>query len=417
MLNPNSENLQRPALEGGQKTRTEFLVFGKPHFGPEEMNEVIDTLKSGWVGTGPRTAQFEKDFSTYIRGNSDFPVYSVGVNSCTAALHLALTCLDLKSDDEVIVPALTFCSSANAILHSGAVPVFADIDQERQCLTAATIEKAITPKTKAVVVVHFAGRAAPMDEILAVTKPRGIEIIEDCAHAVETEFEGLHAGLFGFAGCFSFYATKNVSCAEGGMFVTRNEKVAERARKLALHGLSKDAHKRFTATGYAHYDFDEVGFKYNMPDIAAAIGIHQLKRVEHNYLLRTAIWNAYIDGLKNLPIRLPFLPTDRSKERHALHLFQIRVDARVRDKLLSAYAAEGVGVGVHYLSLSKARLYQQFVRPGQSFEVAETIASQTISLPVGTAMTAADAEDAISATRKLLRYYLMEGNSNATQIS
>jgi len=335
------------------------------------------------------------------------PLHAIALNSCTAALHLAAVCLNLKPGDEVIVPALTFCATANAVIHAGGTPVFADVDPVRLCVSAATIEKALTPKTKAIVVVHFAGRSAPMDEIMALADQRGIRVIEDAAHAIETRWNDRHVGTYGWASCFSFYATKNVSTGEGGMLLTRDEELASLVRKLSLHGMSKDAHKRFTTPGFHHQSYDYVGFKYNMPDLAAALGIHSLKKVESNYALRKNIWEIYMNELRDLPLTLP--PSAEFRENahdwHALHLFQIRVKAALRDKLLSAFSAENIGVGVHYPALTTMPLYEKYLKPGQTFKEAEIFSAETISLPIGTAMTEADAHDVVRAAKKILSFY------------
>jgi dTDP-4-amino-4,6-dideoxygalactose transaminase len=320
---------------------------------------------------------------------------------------VAYACLDLKAGDEIIVPALTFGATANAVVHAGGTPVFVDVDPATLALDVALVERAVSPRTRGVVLVHFAGKMGPVEELAALCEKRGIALIEDCAHAIETRRGGKHAGLFGMAGCYSFYANKNMSTAEGGMFVTTDAAVAERARKLSLHGMSKDAHKRFSASGYTHYDFEEFGFKYNMPDLAACLGIHQLKRIEKNYELRARLWRRYVDGLKGLPVKLPAALPTRRDEVHALHLFQIRVPPAIRDQLLTHYPQEGIGVGVHYRSLSSLTLYRRFISSTQreqqnGFTVAEGFGDETISLPLGTAMVEADVDDAVAATKKLL---------------
>lgn len=397
----------KPAVLGGPKTREEFLVFSKPHFGEEEEQEVITALRSGWVGTGPRAAQFEKEFAAY-KGAP----HAIAMNSCTAALHVAFKCLDLQPGDEVLVPALTFGATANAVVHAGGTPVFVDVEDQTLAMSAVLAERALSPRTKGVVIVHFAGRLArDIEKIAALCERKGIPLIEDCAHAIETRKGGRHAGTFGQAGCFSFYANKNVSTAEGGMLITADGKLADRARKLSLHGMSKDAHKRFSEAGYSHYDFEEFGFKYNMPDIAAALGLHQLRRVEENYGLRQRLWNHYATGLQklNLPLELP-APLPGGDETHALHLFQIRVKASLRDKMLGAYAPEGIGVGVHYRALTDLKIYQRFITAAHKelqagYAVATRFGEETISLPLGTAMTETDATHAMIATAKLLTYF------------
>ncbi len=301
------------------RSHDNFLVFGAPSIEDEEIQEVIASMKSGWLGTGPKVAKFETDFAAYkgIRR-------AIAVNSCTAALHLSMIAADLKPGDEVITTPLTFCSTVNAIIHSGATPVLADIDPVSMNIDPEQVEKQITSRTKAILPVHFAGRSCDMDALGNIAGRYNLKMIEDCAHAIETEYKGHKAGTFGDFGCFSFYVTKNVITGEGGMVLTKNEKDAERIKILALHGMSKDAWKRFSDEGYKHYYVVECGFKYNMMDLQAAIGIHQLKRVEANWLRRQQIWNMYNEALDYLPITLPS-PVE-SDTRHAHHLYTVLID-------------------------------------------------------------------------------------------
>ena len=257
--------------------REEFLVFGAPLIEAAEIDEVVETLRSGWLGTGPKVARFESDFCRYKAGWG----YPVAVNSCTAALHLSLLAAGVGPGDEVITSPMTFCATVNAIIHAGGTPVLADVDPATMNIDPQQIRDRITEKTKAILPIHFAGRPCEMDAIMAIANERGLQVIEDCAHAIETTYHGQHAGTFGDFGCFSFYVTKNVVTGEGGMILAKTEETASRLKTLALHGMSKDAWKRFSDSGYQHYQVVESGFKYNMMDIQAAIGIHQLNRVEH----------------------------------------------------------------------------------------------------------------------------------------
>ena len=252
-----------------------FLVFGSPLVGEEEKKEVLDCLESGWLGTGPRVARFEQEFRSYKHAD-----FVVAVNSCTAALHLSMLASDIGPGDEVITTPLTFCATVNAIIHAGAQPVLADVDPATLNIDPRQVEAKITSRTKAILPVHFAGRPCDMDALCGLAKQHGLILIEDCAHAIETTYRGRHAGTFGAFGCFSFYVTKNVVTGEGGMILTPNEHAANRLKMLALHGMTKDAWKRFGDEGYKHYYVAECGFKYNMMDIQAALGIPQLRRVE-----------------------------------------------------------------------------------------------------------------------------------------
>jgi dTDP-4-amino-4,6-dideoxygalactose transaminase len=375
-----------------------YLLFGAPLIGEEEIHEVEACLRSGWIGTGPRVARFEADFAAY-QGVAATQV--AAVNSCTAALHVSMVAAGLEPGSEVITTPLTFCASANAIIHAGLTPVLADIDPATQCIDPAAIEAAITPRTRAILPVHFAGRPCAMDPIMAIAQRHGLLVVEDCAHAIETTYRGRKAGTFGDFGCYSFYATKNVSTGEGGMILARSAAHVARAKILALHGMDKDAWKRFSDDGYKHYQVVECGFKYNMMDLQAAIGIHQLARVEANWRRRQAIWARYMDAFAHLPVELP-APFE-ADTRHGLHLFTLRIRAdragMSRDRFLAAMHADGIGTGVHYLSLPEHPYYQHRYgwRPDDCPH-ARDAGRETVSLPLSPALTDADVERVVAAT-------------------
>ena len=267
--------IDKLAINGGKPVRAKdhFLVFGAPLIGEPEIKDVVHCMRSGWIGTGPKVSTFEKDFADY-KGSK----YSIALNSCTAALHLSMFAAGIGPGDEVITTPMTFCATINAIIHCGATPVLADCDRTDFNILPEEIEKKVTARTKAILPVHFAGRCCDMDSIITIAKKYDLLIIEDCAHAIETEYHGIKAGRFGDIGCFSFYVTKNVMTGEGGMVITNDDRFAGRIKVLALHGMSKDAWKRFSDEGYKHYQVIHAGYKYNMMDIQAAMGIHQLKR-------------------------------------------------------------------------------------------------------------------------------------------
>jgi dTDP-4-amino-4,6-dideoxygalactose transaminase len=380
--------------------RDTFLVFGSPAIGEEEISEVVRVLRSGWIGTGPKAAEFEQKFKSYIKAK-----HAVAVNSATAALHLSFLASGVQVGDEVITTANTFCATVNAIIHSGATPVLVDMDPVTCNLDVSQIENAITPHTKAICPVHYAGLPCEMDEIEKLAKKYGLLIVEDCAHAVETLYKGKQAGTFGDFGCFSFYVTKNVVTGEGGMIITKQEHYANRLKILALHGMTKDAWKRFGDEGYHHYQVVEPGFKYNMTDIQAALGIHQLARVEKNWLKREAIWKTYSNHLKHLPLGLP--AAARPSDRHAYHLFPIRVNASkagiTREKFLKEMTARKIGVGVHYMSIPEHPFYQKkFGWKPEDFPEAMAYGRETVSLPLSVTLADDDVEDVILAIEDIL---------------
>jgi dTDP-4-amino-4,6-dideoxygalactose transaminase len=360
-----------------------FIIFGAPDIHDEEIDEVVATLHSGWIGTGPKVAKFEEEFAT---------VKSVGrnqvaaVNSCTAALHVSMVAADLGPGDEVVTTAMTFSATANAIIHSGARPVLADIEPMTLNIDTAQLEQRITPKTRAIVPVHFAGRPCDMDEIMRTADKHGLLVVEDCAHAIESQWRGRHAGTFGDFGCFSFYVTKNVVTGEGGMVLARSSEMIDRIKILALHGMSKDAWHRFGDEGFKHYEVVEAGFKYNMMDIQAALGIHQLRRVEQNWLRRREIWDTYQQAFAGLSCGCPADPDEHM--RHAYHLYTLTIDEQkcgmTRDSFIDRMHAAGVGVGVHYRSLAQQPYYQkEFGWRPDDYPVAMAFGDSTVSLPLG----------------------------------
>jgi dTDP-4-amino-4,6-dideoxygalactose transaminase len=382
------------------RSKDRFLTFGAPQIEQAEIDEVVHSLKSGWLGTGPKVARFEEDFKRYKGAPHAAALYS-----CTAALHLAMVASGVGEGDEVITTPMTFCASVNAIIHTGATPILADVDPITMNIDPARVAEKITPRTKAILPVHFAGRACDMDSLMALASQHELMVVEDCAHAIETRYHGREAGLFGDFGCFSFYVTKNVITGEGGMVLTRDEAHAARIKVLALHGMSKDAWKRFSDSGWVHYQVVEAGFKYNMMDIQAAIGIHQLQRVEKNWERRQEIWNRYHEAFRSLPIGLP--ADVEPNTRHAYHLYTIMVDEKkcgiARDAFLSAIQAQGIGVGVHYVAIPEHPFYQKtFAWKPEQYPHATQIGRETVSLPIGPKLTDTDVADVIEAVRRVL---------------
>jgi dTDP-4-amino-4,6-dideoxygalactose transaminase len=380
--------------------QSNFIVFGAPKIEKEEIEEVVRCLESGWIGTGPRVAQFESEFAAYKSVS-----YSAGVSSCTAAMHLSVLAAGIGEGDEVITTPMTFCATVNAIVHAGARPVLADIDPQTMNIDPAEVEARITPRTKAILPVHFAGRSCDMDALTEIAERHGLKLIEDCAHAIETEYHGRKAGTFGDFACFSFYATKNVTTGEGGMVLTRKEEDLARIKTLALHGMSKDAWKRFSDDGYKHYFVVETGFKYNMMDLQAALGIHQLRRVESNWRGREEIWKQYSEAFAGLPLTLPAEPEPNT--RHAHHLYTILIEeARTgisRDAFLDEMTARSIGVGVHYLSIPEHPVYQEkFGWRPEDYPNAMRTGRQTVSLPLSAKLTDDEVLRVIEAVRSTL---------------
>jgi len=381
-----------------------FLVFGAPLIEEEDIDEVVRCLRSGWLGTGPRVARFEADFAAHcgVRPNQ-----VAAVNSCTAALHVSLLAAGIEPGTEVITTPLTFCATVNSILHAGLQPVLVDVDMQTQNIDPVAIEAAITPRTRAILPVHFAGRPCDMDAIMAIARKHDLVVIEDCAHAVEATYRGQPVGTFGDFGCFSFYVTKNVVTGEGGMIVGRSEEQIACARILALHGMSKDAWHRFGDSGYKHYQVVECGFKYNMMDIQAALGLHQLARVERNWRRRNAIWLRYDEAFAGLPITLP--ATLGADIRHGRHLYTMMIEPKrcgiTRDTFLEAMTASGIGTGVHYMSIPEHPYYQQrFGWNPVRWPHAMKLGRETVSLPLSPGMSDQDVERLIDTVRRILSF-------------
>ncbi|RJQ32878.1 MAG: DegT/DnrJ/EryC1/StrS family aminotransferase [Actinobacteria bacterium] len=378
-------------------SRKDFLVFGSPKIEQPEIDEVVDCLKSGWIGTGPKVHQLEQDFKQY-KGSK----YAVALNSCTAALHLSILAAGIGPGDEVIVPTMTFAATANAVIHAGATPIFADCQKDTMNIDPDDIQRKITNKTKAIIPVHFAGAAADMDAIMAIAKKHNLKVIEDCAHAIETEYRGRKAGTFGDFGCFSFYVTKNIVTGEGGMVITDNEEYANQIKILGLHGMSRDAWERFSDKGFKHYQVVYAGFKYNMMDMQAAIGIHQLSRIEKYWLRRKQVWEKYNQAFKDLPVYLPS-PVEPDS-RHSYHLYTLLIDTDKvkisRDEFLNKMTEQNIGIGVHYIALHSHPFYQKtYLYKEGDFPNAEWISNRTVSIPLSAKLSEDDVDDVIEAVQ------------------
>ncbi|MEW5947643.1 MAG: DegT/DnrJ/EryC1/StrS aminotransferase family protein [bacterium] len=396
-------NGDRLAIEGGTPYRKNFLVFGAPHVGEEEIAEVAATLRSGWLSTGPRTKRFEEAFRNYVGCR-----HALALNSCTAGLHLALDVLNIGAGDEVITTPITFTATANVIVLRGATPVFADVDPSTMNVSPGEIEKSVTPRTKAIIPVHFAGRPCEMDPILEIAAKNNLFVVEDAAHAVEASYRGRKVGDIGHVTSFSFYATKNLVTGEGGMATTANEDWDAAMRVKSLHGLSRTAWKRYSSEGFQSYDTLCPGYKYNMADIQAAMGIHQLARIEENLNVRERHWRRYNDAFAGCGFLA--LPPEQPHVRHARHLYTPLLDVDAlgvsRDRFVSALQAENIGVGIHFTALHLHSFYREkFGFARGRFPNAEYVSDRTFSIPLSPALTDGDVEDVIGAVMKVLNHF------------
>jgi dTDP-4-amino-4,6-dideoxygalactose transaminase len=376
------------------------VPFAPPLVGSAEIAEVVAVLESGWLTTGPRVAAFEGAFAAYA-GTSQ----AVALNSCTAALHLSLLAAGVTAGDEVVTTPLTFCATANTIIHAGGRPVFADVDPRTGNLDPAAAAAAITARTRALLPVHYAGRPIDMAAFRTLTGPGRLALIADAAHCVEGRVDGTPVGSLADFTCFSFYATKNLTTGEGGMVTTADEGAAAFIRTASLHGMSRDAWQRYAPGGRSDYDVVMAGFKYNMMDLQAAIGLHQLAGIEARLVQREAICRAYDAGLAGLPLVLP--EAVPAGDRHARHLYTVLVDERAggitRDELQRRLTARGIGTSVHFRALHLHPYYQErFGYARGMFPNAESISDTTLSLPLSAAMTTDTVDRVIEAVHDSL---------------
>jgi dTDP-4-amino-4,6-dideoxygalactose transaminase len=379
--------------------RAEFLPFAAPLLGEEEINEVVHCLRSGWLTTGLKVKQFEREFAEFTGAK-----HALAVNSCTAALHLALEAAGVGPGDEVITTPMTFTATAAVIEHLGARPVFADCAPDTLNIDPAQIERRLSPRTRAILPVHFAGQACDMDAIGAIARDRAVPVIEDAAHAIPTRYHGRLVGTLSDVTCFSFYATKNITTGEGGMVVTDRDDIAERMRLMHLHGMSKDAWKRYTQNGSWSYEILAPGFKYNLTDIAAAIGIHQLRKVDAFHQRRLAIANQYDAAFAGVPgISIPAV---EDREGHGWHLYVLQVDAGRfgigRDTLIERLVARNIGVSVHFIPLHVHPYYRErYALQPEDFPNAWSAYERIVSLPIYAKMTDDDVRHVIDAVHAI----------------
>ena len=380
--------------------REKYLVFGSPLIEESEINEVVDSMRNGWLGTGPKVARFQDNFAKYVGAD-----YAVALNSCTAGLHLAMLVAGLNPGDEVITTPMTFCATVNTIIHAGATPVLVDCDRDTMLIDPQRIEDAITPRTRAIVPVHMAGRPCNMDAITDIAQRHNLIVIEDAAHAIETVYKGKKIGNISQLTCFSFYVTKNIITGEGGMVTTNNPDFADKIKMYGLHGMSRDAWKRFSDDGYKHYQVVFPGFKYNMMDIQAAIGIHQLDRIEAGLQRRNEIWDIYNKAFANLPVCLP--APDEPDTLHARHLYTLMIDEQEsgisRDAFMNTRPKMNIGTGVHYLGVHLHPYYiDRFGFKPEDYPNATWVSERTVSIPLSPSLTNEDIEYVIDAVTTVL---------------
>ncbi|MBL3590168.1 MAG: DegT/DnrJ/EryC1/StrS aminotransferase family protein [gamma proteobacterium endosymbiont of Lamellibrachia anaximandri] len=384
--------------------RDDFLPFALPSVSEDEIKEVVDTLRSGWWTTGAKTKKFEADFADFVGAR-----HAIAVNSATAGLHLALEAIGIGPGDKVITTTFTFTATAEVIRYLGADPLFVDIDPQTLNISVDQVEDTLKnhPEVKAIMPVHFAGQACEMDELQMLAEQYGVRLVEDAAHALPATYKGRRIGTLGDATVYSFYVTKTIATGEGGMVVTDDDAIAERVRVMRLHGISKDVFDRYTSDKPAwYYEVIAPGYKYNMTDIAASLGLHQLKRAEAFRQRRELMAQRYDAALAELPVRLPFVK--RPDDIHAWHLYVLRLQTGEltinRDSFIELMAERGIGTSVHFIPLHRHPYWRDtYQLDAADFPVAEQVFAECVSLPLFPAMSDADQQRVIDAATAILQ--------------
>jgi len=395
--------MEKPAIEGGKPVREKFLPYGTQWLDENEIEEVVDSIKSSWITTGPKMRRFEEDFKTF-RGSK----YAIAVNSGTAALHICTSSIDIIPGDEVITTPLTFVASANCVVYRGGTPILADIKRDTYNIDPDEIRKKITSKTKAIIPVHFTGQPCDMDEINEIAEEHDLFVIEDAAHAIDAEFKGKKVGNISDLTIFSFHPVKNMTTAEGGMVTTNNDDLNEKLLMFRTHGISKDANKRFGKSGGYEYDMQYLGYRYNLSELHSALGIHQLKKLESFQKRRREIVKIYNKELQSIEgITIPYV---RKDVKHSWHLYIIQLDIEnlqvSRDHIFKALREENIGVNVHYIPVHYHSYYQQkFGLKKGIVPNVEWLFPRIITIPLFPRMKDKDVYDVINALEKVLNYY------------
>ncbi len=382
----------------GAPVRDEFLPFCLPTIGQREKDEILAVLDSGWLTAGSVAKRFEGALAEYVDAG-----HAVAVSSCTAALHLSLVALGVGHRDEVIVPSLTFCSTVNVIVHCGAVPVFADVDPVSLTMDPQDFARKVSPKTRVVIPVHYAGYPCDMEPIAHTARDNGVSVVEDAAHALGAQYKSAMIGSIGDATCFSFYPTKTITTGEGGAVTTANEELAERIRLLSLHGMTRDAWERYTSSAAWQYQVAVPGYKYNTTDLEAALGVRQLERIDEFLAAREKLWSVYRNELAGLETLI--LPPDPPQGRHARHLFPVLLSEGApvaRDRLLELLREENIGTSVHFFPVHMQPYYRREY-PKMPLPVTEEVFKRVFSLPLYPRMTEGDVADVARALKKHLR--------------
>ncbi|WP_206808406.1 DegT/DnrJ/EryC1/StrS family aminotransferase [Paradesulfitobacterium ferrireducens] len=380
--------------------RTDFLPYALPLIEEDDIAEVVDSLKSNWITKGPKTMEFEKRFAEFVGAK-----YAIAVNSCTAALHLSLVAAGIGPGDEVITTPMTFAASANVVIHVGATPVFADINPVTMNIDVDRVKEKITPRTKAIIPVHIGGHACQMDEILALAREHNLFVLEDGAHAVYTEYKGKMIGSIGNATAFSFYATKNLVTGEGGMVTTNDEALADKIRVISVHGMSRNAWNRYSAAGSWYYEILYPGYKDNMTDIQAALGLTQLAKLERMQGLRREIAERYNEAFAKLP-ELE-VPVEEGYTRHAWHLYILKLNLDKlktdRAQFIEELKEEKIGTSVHFIPVHLHPYYREtYGYKRGDYPQAERTFDRILSLPLYPKMSAQDTQDVIEAVKRVV---------------